>query len=273
MIWRFCPPQVANTRETTFYAEGEWIEYHAVFFNRELKVMEVTDMARERWLCHSASKWVMTHIRMSRLTHTDESWPWLTWRGSAGSATLCLQGITHSCVPQKSPVFNRQSPMKESLEQSWRFLIFWKSWRGLTCCASAGYATLPPSEWCHIYGWVMSRTLTSHEGGWHGARALALPLSAFKEWLIYVFLKRAPYLIERALWKSWKVIEVPNIVTVMERTDMARERWLCHSASKYVMPHILLSHVTHTNESWRWLTWHASAGSAPLPPDELCHIY
>jgi len=47
---------VANTRETTFYAEGEWIEYHAVFFNRELKVMEVTDMARERWLCHSASK-------------------------------------------------------------------------------------------------------------------------------------------------------------------------------------------------------------------------
>jgi hypothetical protein len=47
---------VADTRETTFYAQGEWIEYHGLFFNRESKVMDVTDMARERWLCHSASK-------------------------------------------------------------------------------------------------------------------------------------------------------------------------------------------------------------------------
>ena len=68
-------------------------------------------------------------------------------------------------------------------------------------------------------------------------------------------------------------MEVPNILTVVERSDMARERWLEHSAAKYVMTHIWMSHVPHTDESWTWLTWHASAGSATLPPSDLYHIY
>ena len=34
---------------------SEWVEYIALFFNREKKVGEIADTSRTRWLCHSAN--------------------------------------------------------------------------------------------------------------------------------------------------------------------------------------------------------------------------
>ena len=47
--------QVSDLVENNFYAMGEWIEYHAFFFNREKEVASITDEARLRWQCHSGS--------------------------------------------------------------------------------------------------------------------------------------------------------------------------------------------------------------------------
>ena len=75
-LWSTSHPglvQVADTMETNFYAMGEWIEYHALFFNRETAVQQVTDLARERWLCHSnnndieVKKQVLLHRMRGRL--------------------------------------------------------------------------------------------------------------------------------------------------------------------------------------------------------------
>lgn len=46
---------MADTRESSFYAMSEWVEYIALFFNREKKVGEIADTSRTRWLCHSAN--------------------------------------------------------------------------------------------------------------------------------------------------------------------------------------------------------------------------
>ena len=42
---------VSDSVENNFYAAGEWIEYHALFFNREKEVSEITGLSRQVSVC------------------------------------------------------------------------------------------------------------------------------------------------------------------------------------------------------------------------------
>mmetsp|Transcript_11626 Transcript_11626/g.18530 ORF Transcript_11626/g.18530 Transcript_11626/m.18530 type:complete len:576 (+) Transcript_11626:120-1847(+) len=41
--------RISDTTEESFYTVGEWIEYIAVFFNKEKEVIDLADLSRERW--------------------------------------------------------------------------------------------------------------------------------------------------------------------------------------------------------------------------------
>lgn len=84
-LWSTSHPglvQVADTMETNFYAMGEWIEYHALFFNRETAVQQVTDLSRERWLCHSNNNNMKEKKKVLLLDYFNTSYPdYATYKG------------------------------------------------------------------------------------------------------------------------------------------------------------------------------------------------
>lgn len=86
--------QVADTVETNFYAMGEWIKYHALFFNREKAVQKVTDSSRERWLCHSDNNDLKVKRKVLVLDYFNTSYPeYRTMKGwELKACTVCPDG-------------------------------------------------------------------------------------------------------------------------------------------------------------------------------------
>ena len=80
--------------ETNFYAMGEWIKYHALFFNREKAVQEVTDSSRERWLCHSDNNDLKVKRKVLLLDYFNTSYPeYRTMKGwEIKACTMCPDG-------------------------------------------------------------------------------------------------------------------------------------------------------------------------------------
>ena len=102
LIWR------ASAGSATLHPSELWHIYGWVMSHTHWWVMDMADMACERWLCHS--------------------------QPSRNNSFMCSS--KKACIQSKEPY--------ESLEKSWSCLIFWISWRGLIRRASAGSASLPP---------------------------------------------------------------------------------------------------------------------------------
>jgi len=83
------PAQIvlSDTLEKDYYSQSEWVEYVAVFMNREKQVLDHSKSTRERWVCHStAANKIGQKKKMLRASFYNVTYD--SWTGDAEDATL-----------------------------------------------------------------------------------------------------------------------------------------------------------------------------------------
>jgi len=180
-------------------------------------------VSRTNESCHTY-ECVMSHVRMSHVTHTNEMLP------SVAHVTRYITHMNASLCTYESDAAVR--------------MLSWDISR-YTCDMTHVTHT---DESCHTYEWVMSQV-------WIGHVTHTNESCLTYEWVMSHVRMSHVTRTNEMLPSAWSVgpyLRVESDMTHDANTDKS-----CHTY-EWVMSHVRMSHVTHTNESCHTYEWNAA---------------